>query len=331
MSQRQRTNVKFSLSAPETLADAVALFQAHHVSRLSPQTATWYQYRLDRFVAYFGEETPLSAIQPWQIELWFSSLFDEQELHANNPFRNNEKTSYSLYTIHGHGRAVKKLFNWLRKIKILPDNPAEDLELPRLKNKPREGIPPEHLAKLIASLSASQNKNACRDKAIILLLSTTGVRVGGAASLQRCDVDLEKRVAVVTEKGDKTRHVFFTDETAQAIKEYHAVSPSHPSLFTSEWKGQTKGITTEGIRLMIARRCKEFGIPRYSPHDFRRYFAATAVAAGCDIHWLQQILGHESVTTTEIYVTQNTTILQGKYDKLFGGSDSRIELEKRVS
>jgi site-specific recombinase XerD len=306
------------LSRPKTLREAVELFNQHHLSRVAPKTADWYKPRLARFSEYVGESTPLEEIQSWQIEVWFSSLYESQTLHANNPLRDNAKTSYSLDTIHGHGRAIKKLFNWLRKMKILPHNPAEELELPRLNRKPKAGISHENFLKLVKFLSQPEGDlNQLRDKAIVLFLGTTGVRVEGLVGLKRADINLSERVAMVTEKGSKTRYVFFTEETAQAIRAYHAKAPRHDFVFLSDWRGEFRPISSEGVRLMVARRCRQAQLPHQRPHDFRRYFASRAVELGSDLYWLKTILGHEALTTTQIYVTYNNATLKQKYDQLF--------------
>jgi site-specific recombinase XerD len=306
------------LTKPRTLHEAITLFEAHHLRRVASTTATWYKQRLERFVDYVGNLN-LEQIESWQIEVWYSSLFDEQELHANNPHRDNPKKKFSTQTIHGHGRAVKTFFRWLRKMKLIPENPAQDLTLPRLTRQPKAGIAEDSLRRILTFLERPDlaKDNGARDKAILLFMAATGVRVGGVASLKRENIDLDKRQALVTEKGDKSRFVFFTPEVSAAIRTYHQQVPRHEYVFLSEWRGEYKPISHEGIRLMIARRCKHADVPHHSPHDFRRYFASKAANAGCDLYWLKNILGHESITTTEIYLTQNPQSLQRKYDDLF--------------
>ncbi len=161
-----------------------------------------------------------------------------------------------------------------------------------------------------------------RDKAILELLFSTGMRVSELVSLQREDVNLTRNDFSVRGKGNKTRVVFLSPHAQAAIKKYMgARSDVSPCLFISHDRGvsgrelarskdemsrkETKreqGLTPRSVQRIVMKYGKLAGITkRISPHALRHSFATDLLRNGADLRSVQQLLGHSSITTTQVY------------------------------
>ena len=138
---------------------------------------------------------------------------------------------------------------------------------------------------------------------MICFLLDTGCRAGGLCGLEPEDLDLEHELALVTEKGGKTRYVMYSSPvTAEALKAWLEVRPKDRGdmLFVGFNQKSKNGLTTDGIWQMINRRAKRAGIKGpVSVHGFRHEFARTYLLAGGNIGILSQTMGHEQISTTK--------------------------------
>ncbi|MFH1142409.1 MAG: tyrosine-type recombinase/integrase [Candidatus Uhrbacteria bacterium] len=194
----------------------------------------------------------------------------------------------------------------------------EDDELNRLLNAPMN----KHYQKTAETgWSAVQ----LRDRAIMEMLFSTGLRVSELANLKIEQVNLKRDEFTVRGKGDKPRVVFLSDEAKMWVKQYlDKRTDTSPYMFVSHdraKKGRKESgpLTARSIERLVQRYAKEAGITkRITPHTFRHTFATDLLMAGADVRAVQDLLGHASITTTQIY-THITDKQLGSIHKKFHG------------
>jgi site-specific recombinase XerD len=150
-----------------------------------------------------------------------------------------------------------------------------------------------------------------RDRAIIELLFSGGLRVSELCNLNRDSINLERREFVVRGKGKKDRPIFIDQSTADCIKDYlNARTDSLPALFLNNSKNQqvptTSGdyrrLTPRSIERIVQNYARKAGITKHvSPHTLRHSFATDLLMNGADIRSVQSLLGHANISTTQIY------------------------------
>ena len=197
--------------------------------------------------------------------------------------------------------AIKSFFNYVTfKQKLLDKNPAVELETPKLGKRLPKYL---SLDESVALLHSIDGKNEKRDTCIITLFLNCGLRLSELVAINFKDIKGD--VLNVIGKGDKERSIYLNESCRKALKEYIAVRPKdvkdHDALFISE-RGTRIGRRT--VEMMVKKYITLAGLDpkKYSPHKLR-HTAATLMHkyGGVDNRSLQQILGHESVSTTEIY------------------------------
>ncbi len=197
--------------------------------------------------------------------------------------------------------ALKSFFNFMTyKQKALDKNPAVELETPKLSKRLPKYL---SLDESVSLLNSIEGKNEKRDICIITIFLNCGLRLSELVAINFKDI--RDDTLHVIGKGDKERSVYLNNACQKALKEYIAVRPKdvkdHDALFISE-RGTRIGKRT--VEMMVKKYITLAGLDpkKYSPHKLR-HTAATLMHkyGGVDIRSLQQILGHESISTTEIY------------------------------
>lgn len=197
---------------------------------------------------------------------------------------------------------LRSFFKYLYSIvKLIPENPAIDLETPKKNSRLPVALTLSESKTLLSSISGSNEK---RDYAIITLFLNCGLRL---SELININIDkIKGDTLTVVGKGNKERTIYLNDVCIKAIEEYLEVrqeaKPGHENaLFISNRKTR---FTQKGIQHMVDKYLLEAGLSKmnYSPHKLRHTAATLMYQYGhVDIRALQEILGHESVSTTQIY------------------------------
>jgi site-specific recombinase XerD len=228
------------------------------------------------------------------------------------------KTGYATSSINRALSAVKGYYRYLVRFGKAPMNPAKDVEsLPTARTLPAFMFE-NQMAEFIDGTPDAGFAGA-RDRAILETLYSTGCRVSELSNLALANVDLESGRARVTGKGSKDRAVFLSAPAVEALRSWlpyrlarlDAAKPAS-TLFINARGGP---LSSRGIALVIERCFARSGTrSRLSPHGFRHSFATHLVGNGADIRVVQAMLGHENISTTQIYTHVDMARLRAVYD-----------------
>lgn len=212
------------------------------------------------------------------------------------------KRDNSAYARARKTAAIRSFFNYLEtKAKIIKDNPARELETPKIGKKNPVYLTLDQSKSLLHIIDG---RNKERDYAIIVLFLNCGMRLSELVSIDTTKIKGD--TLTVTGKGNKERTIYLNDAAINAINQYISVRPKEDlldkdALFLSERKRRINKSTVEKLVKKYVRNAGLFG-EKYTPHKLRHTAATLMYKYGhVDIRAIQQILGHESVATTQIY------------------------------
>ena len=209
--------------------------------------------------------------------------------------------------------SLRSFFKFLQREGLLKSNPASALRTPKLDRKLPDFLSEGEMAFLMESPPLDQISGR-RDRAILEVLYSTGIRVSELVGLNREDVDFISNMVKVAGKGKKERLVPIGDKALEVLKDYlDARSSSNSVLFLNRNGGRLTtrsilNITNKYIRLMGLRK-------RLSPHALRHSFATHLLDRGADLRSVQELLGHTNLSTTQIYTHVTTQRLKDVYEK----------------
>lgn len=201
--------------------------------------------------------------------------------------------------------SLRSFFSWLVIEGVIRDNPCDRVDSPKLGRYLPDVLAVEEVVAIIESVDIS-SWQGIRDRAILEMLYGSGLRVSEASDLRISSIYFDEGFVRVIGKGDKERLVPIGEIAAKAVKEYmdKRPEPATPAdddiLFLNRFGGR---ISRQSIFKMIKKQALAAGIRKdISPHTFRHSFATHLVENGADLRMVQDMLGHESITTTEIYM-----------------------------
>jgi integrase/recombinase XerD len=221
------------------------------------------------------------------------NLITAADLHAY--CQDVKARTKSAATYQKHIKAIKRFFNWLLSIKEITESPAVTLKQQRLKpGVGKDKAATDEEVELILKVCFGHARNY----AIANLIADTGCRAGGVASLRVDNLDLDNLRAVVTEKGDKSRPVWFTEQTAQALREWLIQRPAvkSPWVFCNPDGSPMK---SSSVSQVIRRASKDApGCRSLGPHSFRHRKGHQLADAGVAVTIAAKVLGHEDAKIT---------------------------------
>ncbi len=211
--------------------------------------------------------------------------------------------------------ALRSFFRFLRREGVTDQNPAGQVWLPRQEKRLPSFLDLEEVRGLLAAPDPS-TLLGIRDRAILETLYSTGVRVGALVGMNRGDIDLLGDLARVKEKGKKERLCPLGSYAIRALQEYLKAFPRggpDAPLFIN--RSRTR-LTAVSIRKLLAKYIKQAAIEKkITPHALRHSFATHLLDAGADLRSVQELLGHESLSTTQIYTHVSRERLKKVYDR----------------
>ncbi|NUM25631.1 MAG: tyrosine-type recombinase/integrase [Candidatus Buchananbacteria bacterium] len=264
----------------------------------SINTVRNYDFYLRRFVDWAKIKSPaqidIELIRRYR--LWLNREVDH--------YGENLKKSTQNY----HLIALRSFLKYLAKRDIASLAP-EKIELAKMPERQVDFLEGDDLERLLeAPLKTTEAKIIqLRDKAILEMLFSTGLRVSEMAKLKRDQINLQKDEFTIRGKGLKLRVVFLSNQTKYWLKQYlDARKDLADSLFVrhdrAKGKEQPENLTPRSIQRLIKKYSKAAGITKnVTPHTMRHSFATDLLINGADIRSVQAMLGHSSITTTQIY------------------------------
>lgn len=201
--------------------------------------------------------------------------------------------------------SLRSFYRWLVLEGMLKDNPCDLVDSPKLGRYLPDVLSVEEVDVLISSVDVSSVRGA-RDRAILEILYGCGLRVSEAVSLRISGLYFDEGFVRVVGKGNKERMIPMGEVAADALRTYMELRPvpadsaSDDILFLNRYG---KSLSRQSMFKMIKSQALVCGLDvnRISPHTFRHSFATHLIENGADLRVVQEMLGHESVTTTEIY------------------------------
>ncbi|HEX3047013.1 MAG TPA: site-specific tyrosine recombinase/integron integrase [Bacillota bacterium] len=265
------------------------------VKGYSPLTIQGYQFKMARFLSYLeARRLEIVKLTPADLEGYRMNLYYQE--HRGAPL--------SLATQAGCISKIKVLFQYLAKENLILTDPAASLELPKLpRGLPKNILSAREIKKILNSVDTSAPLGL-RDRAILETLYSSGIRVSELAQLKITDLDLgQGLITVIHGKGDKSRVTPIGKIACQYLREYIQTArpkdPNQPILFLS-----CRGLplAERNIQGICESRATQAGVKKHvSPHTFRHSCATEMLRNGVDIRYIQELLGHESLRTTQVY------------------------------
>ncbi len=274
---------------------------------------------LQDYQHYLQIERGLSANSIASYTRDIEKLINFLEEHAikDNPIHISKETVQQFVydaakSVHPRSQAriisgLKSFFSYLVFEDYREDNPMELIESPKIGRKLPDTLSVDEINRLIAAIDLSKPEGE-RNRAMLETLYGCGLRVSELVNLKLSDLYFEEDFIKVTGKGDKQRFVPISDINKKYINIYRKevrihlkIEKGHEDIVFLNRRG--KQLTRAMVFTIIKRLTEAIGLKKnISPHTFRHSFATHLLTNGADLRAIQQMLGHESITTTEVYV-----------------------------
>ena len=295
-------------AAIETVAEAF-LRAARAERDLSPNTLAAYRVDLEQFARWAGRAgvSTLAGVDRRLLRRYVAYLGERR---------------LARRTIARKASALRSMLGWAALHEVVDTSPASDLPVPRL-DRPLPKVLRADAAALLCELPPDDDPCGARDRAMLEVLYGSGVRVGELCALDVDDVDLRAAALVVTGKGRKQRRVPATEPAVRALRAYlgdgraellrRAPRPPEPAALFLNLRGRRIGPRT--VRAIMAKYLAGEGLAPVGPHALRHSFATHLLDNGADLRVVQELLGHESLSTTQIYTHVSTERLRAVYEQ----------------
>ena len=277
------------------------LDQLAHQRRLSPGTTRNYRRAVEQLFA-LNDGVPLKKLEAQHLRRTVS------QLHARGMSGRTIATLLSGW---------RGFFNWLVKHRGFPHNPCVGLRAPRSPKGLPKALSPDLMARLLET--PTQGPAQARDKAMFELFYSSGLRLAELVSLDAADGEGMQRQAevTVTGKGAKTRIVPVGSKACAAIAVWLAerdrlARPGETALFVG---ARGRRIAPSSVRYALSQWARRLGLPQHvHPHMLRHSFATHLLQSSGDLRAVQEMLGHSSISTTQVYTHLDFQHLAKAYD-----------------
>ena len=273
--------------------------------RLSPHTQAAYRIDLAEFAAYCERE---------RIGHWAEVTTAQVRAYAAAGHR----AGLAPRSIQRRLAAVRSFFRYLERETGLKGNPALEVRAPKAAQRLPATLDVDQMARLLAPGLADQGPLAARDRAMLELLYSSGLRLAELVGLDVVDIDLNDRTVRVTGKGAKTRIVPVGRAAAAAVSAWlglrgRLARPSSSALFLGR-NGRRLG--ARAVQLRVSAWARRQGLSlNLHPHLFRHSFATHLLESSGDLRGVQELLGHASISTTQVYTHLDFQHLARIYDQ----------------
>lgn len=277
----------------------------------SVNTTTAYRRDLEQFGIFLQEQDlSVEEINYRDLRLYLVTLQKGQEL---------KKTTISRKTA-----AIKSFFKFLYRESLIAHNPADLLSAPKKEKHLPSVISEIDMTAFLDDALFGDSPEKLRDKAIFELLYSSGLRVSELVDVNITDIGKQKGILRVIGKGKKERIVPVGEQAQEALEHYlehgrpllckrATTEDAKTALFLNQRGGR---LTSRGVAYILEQYVKKGALKyKVSPHAFRHTFATHLLDNGADLRVIQELLGHESLSTTQIYTEVSTSHLQQVYLK----------------
>lgn len=271
----------------------------HHSS---PLTIRNYRHYLGRFSSWLIKSFPKAKLASINLE-----IVKKYRVFLAR-FTTPNDTPLSRSTQAYHVIALRSFFRWLVRHDYQVLTP-EKIDLPKAESKSLKFLTTEQVERLLSQPSIS-NPQGLRDKAILEMLFSTGLRVSELVKLNRDQIDFKRREFGVIGKGGRPRVVFLSFRAVEWLKKYLATRTDdwlplfiHYSGKIDEFgDGKKMRLTARSVQRILIKYVKKAKLPvKATPHTLRHSFATDLLMAGADLRSVQEMLGHKNIATTQIY------------------------------
>ena len=215
--------------------------------------------------------------------------------------------------------SLKSFYNYYMRMGNINSNPTDEIDRPKIEKKIPEFLTLEEISSLLNF--KVNNEFEARNKAILELLYSSGLRISELTSLELSNIDLDECLVRVMGKGSKERIVPLGDYAIEALKEYiyfyrPMLNKNNSSYIFLNNRGGI--LSRQFIFKVIKEECIKKGIRKnVSPHTLRHTFATHLLKNGADLRIIQELLGHENLSTTQIYTHLTNDKLKHDYEDYF--------------
>lgn len=279
----------------------------------SQKTIANYDHYLTRLIDFAGD-IKVSDIDPEMVRkwrLWLARL------------GTNVSDELTITTQNYHLIALRMFLRFCSKRKI-PALAADKIELPKMPKRNKVNfLNTDEIARLFAQPKLDTVPGV-RDRAILELLFSSGLRVSELVGLDRDHINLKRREFMVRGKGQKDRPIFISPEAAEWIQKYLGMREDNTRPLFIRYSGDKKvdltgnfhRLTARSVQRMVARYALLAGITKHvSPHTLRHSFATDLLMNGADLRSVQALLGHSNISTTQIYTHVTDPHLKAVHEK----------------
>lgn len=269
--------------------------------KYSENTVDSYYQELKKYYEYFNKK----------------KLKDIKSIDIKEYIKYLKKINLTEKSIAHFISVIRSFYKFLIIEKYIKENPALDLELPKLKKTLPKVLSEDEVFKLLDI--NLKDKFSYRNKAMIELMYATGLRVSELVNLKITDIDINNCIARTIGKGGKERIIPLGDYTIYYLEEYMKnyrnlliVNENNDYLFLNN---HGKKLTRQGFFKIIKSLAKEKQIKTdFSPHTLRHSFATHLLNGGADLRSIQEMLGHSNISTTQIYTHVSNKKIKESYD-----------------
>lgn len=272
----------------------------------SKKTIDNYRLYLERFLMIVQEILNKDEVEPSDID---GEVLRKYRLKLNRLGSENGTDDLKTITQAYHLIALRGFMKYLAKRGIRSLDPSL-IELPHVVRKQVTFLHFDEVEEILDQIDLS-TESGLRDRAIIELLYSGGLRVSELVGLNRDSINLERREFVVRGKGSKDRPIFISQACADRVRDYlDAREDSLPALFLNnsrhtqsvDTSGNYRRMTARSVERIVEKYARLAGITKHvSPHTLRHSFATDLLMNGADIRSVQTMLGHADISTTQIY------------------------------
>jgi len=288
---------------------------------------------IDRFIGYLEAERGCSpqTLRAYSGDLMRFALFAAPDADEFDPttvslvqlrhyLAHLRQSGAARTTIARKVASLRSFYRFLIREGVVSDNPATSLTVPRLEKRLPVFLDEDQVTRLLDAPDPAEPAGR-RDHAILEMLYSTGMRIGELAAVSLEDLDLIGEVVVAKGKGKKERLVPLGAAAVQALRDYLEVRgtiaqrrrTNRRALFVNKAGGR---LSDRGVRRIFHKYARRVGLPdRVSPHTLRHSFATHMLNHGADLRSVQELLGHASIASTQIYAHVTTEQLKKVYNK----------------